>query len=213
MTHHIRLTITALTATAIMAMALTNASANRLSVSGHNVRVVWRTLEFEGGGGGFGATRCAVTVEGSFHSNTIKKVEKALVGHVSRASVGSLCTGGSATITQSSLPWKIDYNGFTGTLPAIRSVRLLVVGESFRIAKTVLFTFTCDTTSEEANPIEGEAIIEGGGNTINDQPDPGTAISTTGASCPETQGIFKAPSGDGNITVLGATTRVRLTLI
>jgi hypothetical protein len=213
MTHHIRLTITALTATAIMAMALTNASANRLSVNGHNVRVVWRTLEFAGAGGGFSATRCAVTIEGSFHSNTIKKVEKALVGHISRASVASPCTGGTATVTTGTLPWKIDYNGFTGTLPAIRSVRFLLVGMSFRIAKTVLFTFSCDSTTEEAEPSEGEALIEAGGNTLNLVPDANTSFASTGASCPEAAGRFSAPAEDGNLTVLGATTRIRITLI
>jgi hypothetical protein len=205
-----KLVLAAFAATLLMSLAVTNASANRLSASGHNFRTVWRTLEFAGAGGGFGATRCPVTLEGSFHSNTIKKVEKALIGHISRASVGSPCTGGSATITQSSLPWKIDYNGFTGTLPAIRTI---LVGAAFRIAKTVIFTFTCDSTTTEANPSEGETIIQGGGNILNTQPDPNTSIPTTGASCPESQGIFSAPAGDGNTTVLGATTRIRLTLI
>jgi hypothetical protein len=213
MPHHIRLTLTALTATAIMAMALTNASANRLSISGHNVRVVWRSLEFAGQSGGFAATRCSITLEGSFHSNTIKKVEKALIGHISRASIGSPCTNGSASVHTETLPWKVDYNGFTGTLPAIRSVRFLLVGDSFRIAQTVLFTFTCDAAATEEGPGEGETLIDSSGNTLNLQPDPNTAFPTTGGSCPEAIGIFKAPTGDGQITVLGATTRIRLTLI
>jgi hypothetical protein len=208
-----KLVLAAFAATLLMSLAVTNASANRLSASGHNFRTVWRTLEFEGAGGGFGATRCPVTLEGSFHSNTIKKVEKALIGHISRASVGSPCTGGSATITQSSLPWKVDYNGFTGTLPAIRTIRQLLVGAAFRIAKTVFFTFTCDSITEEAEPSEGETLVEPSGNITTTQPDSGVSIRTTGASCPEGAGIFRAPAGDGNTTVLGATTRIRLTLI
>jgi hypothetical protein len=208
-----KLVLAAFAATLLMSLAVTNASANRLSASGHNFRTVWRNLAFEGAGGGFGATRCAVTLEGSFHSNTIKKVEKALIGHISRASVGSPCTGGSATVHTETLPWKIDYNGFTGTLPAIRSIRQLLVGASFRIAKTVLFTFVCETASTEANPSEGETILDASGNITNTIPDPETTIPTSGSGCPESLGRFEAASSDGNTTVLGATTRIRLTLI
>jgi hypothetical protein len=211
MARHVRITLAVLTGTLVMAVAITNASANRFSLNGHNFRTVWRSLDYATGG--FGATICAVTLEGSFHSNTIKKVEKALIGHVSRASVANLCTGGSATVTTSSLPWKINFDGFTGTLPAIRSIRQLLAGVAFRIAKSVLFTFFCDSTSTEEQPFESETILDASGNIIRTTPDPNTSIPATGVSCPESTGTYGAPAEDGNTTVLGATTRIRLTLI
>lgn len=71
-------------------------------------------------------------MEGTFHYRTIVKVERSLIGYVTRAIFGRPCTGfgemweyngteGSLTSNVNSLPWHFTYDGFNGTLPNISS--------------------------------------------------------------------------------------------
>jgi len=124
-----KLALAGLAATLLMAFAVNSASANHLSVSSQNFRLVWTALTFfgEGTGSTENTIICPVTLEGSFHSSTLAKVIGALIGHVTRATVvGTSCTGGRATILQETLPWHVTYEGFSGTLPRITAVRLLL---------------------------------------------------------------------------------------
>lgn len=206
------------TAALLMALVITNASANRLSLSNHNFRIAWRSLEFGEPGGGLPLERCPLTLEGSFHSNTIRKVENALIGHISRASViTASCTGGSATVLQERLPWHLTYQGFHGTLPRITAVRFLVIGLSLKTGETIVgVNFFCLMASTTESPFAGEAAIEAGGNISTFQPDAANGIPVRGAGgggCPVTSVNFSSPTGDGQVTLLGNTTRIRLTLI
>jgi len=215
---HTKIIVASLAATFLMAVAVGSASANRLSISNPNFRVTYRSLEFTEANGEIGTVKCPVTLEGSFHSGTIRKVEHALIGHVTRASVAaaSSCTGGSATVLQETLPWHIQYMGFTGTLPIIQSVRLLLAGAAFKLHIRLLFEFFCLARTETNQPAGGEALVEGGGNLTNLTPDPNASIPLTsagGSGCPSTSGHFQAPGGDGVITLLGNTTKIRITLI
>jgi len=130
MHHRTRLTLAALTATFLMASCVSSAAANRLSVSNKNWRVAWSRLVTQSAGG-TNLTACPVTMEGSFHSATIKKVLGALIGYVTRATAGRPCTGGSVTVSQASLPWHITYEGFAGALPNITDLFLLLRNLNF----------------------------------------------------------------------------------
>jgi len=200
-------------ATLLLALAVTNASANRLSVSGKNLRIVYRSLEFTEEEAALGTVRCPVTLEGSFHSGTIAKVRGALIGHLSRASIGaaSSCTGGDATVLSETLPWHIAYQSFSGTLPRISSVRLSLIGVAALIHIRQVFEFFCRVRTTVTNPANAEALVEAGGTATNLRPDEVTGIPLF--ECPSSTGHLAAPAGDGAITVLGSTTKIAITLI
>jgi hypothetical protein len=211
MRKHSKLILASLTATMAMALALSGtASARVFSIDNMNFRVVWRSLEFIDAGG-LVTVRCPVTIEGSFHSQTISKVEKALIGHVSRATVAEAsCSGGRATVHQTSLPWHITYNGFRGILPRINSIRLLLYGPAFQIFSGFQ---TCTATTTSIQEARGEAIIDTTTHQIvNIIPDPNPQIHTN-EGCFITQGMFRAPETDGAVTLLGTTTKIHVTLI
>src|SRR5215218_2592066 len=129
----VKLILTALAASLLLAAAVSTASAARLSTSNQNLRLTFTSLEFEGSEI---TIRCQVTLEGSFHTRTIAKVAEALTGAVTKAIVKSeTCTGGrgaafngvetyNGTTTPNTLPWHVQYKGFTGTLPNIETLRL-----------------------------------------------------------------------------------------
>ncbi len=179
----------------LMALAVGSASANRLSIShGSLFKAIFRPLRFVSAG--VTASSCEVTLEGSFHSGTIRKVERALVGHISRASVGA-CTTGSATIRQETLPWHIQYLGFVGRLPAISGVRVILVGASYRLHEGI-FGRECTSTTTEAEPAAGIAeleAMEAGGN-----------INVRNLRADETREIECAPIGRNRFEAVATVT-------
>jgi hypothetical protein len=208
MPRHARLALATLTATLLMAVAVSGtASARAFSFSNWNFRVVWTSLEFIAAGN---TIRCRVTFEGSFHSRTISKVEKALIGYVSRGNVaGERCTGGSATVHQESLPWHITYSGFTGRLPNITSIRILLQNARFQLRTSF---GTCTAIIEPNHQARAEVILTANGEARELRPDGTVQIPVSGALCPA-EGPFESAAGDGLLTLLGNTTRIRITLI
>src|SRR6478672_9457988 len=117
-----KLGLTALIAALLLASALSTASARNLSSEIQNIRTTWRSLEFESP---LVTVRCPVTMEGSFHSRTIPKIARLLIGAVTRINIkNESCTNGTATVE--GFPWHITYESFTGNLPSISSVRVLL---------------------------------------------------------------------------------------
>ncbi len=141
-----KLLLAGLGAMFVLAAAVSTASANHLSISEQGHKLAWRALEFNASAGS--SITCEVTLESSFHSRTIAKVANALIGHIYRASVGT-CTGGSLTVHTETLPWHEQYNSFTGTLPAITSVKISFVGLRWRIRNSVE---TCEMGTTQAEP-------------------------------------------------------------
>ncbi len=193
----------------LLALAVSTASANRLSTSHTGLwRTVFRPLKFVTGG--VTALTCEVTAEGSFHSATFVKVERLLIGHITRASLGP-CSTGSATILTETLPWHVQYLGFIGRLPAISGVRFIVIGLSFRMHEAI-FGRECLVRSSETEPVgmiaELEAM-EAGGN-----------ISVRSMRSDETKSIECVPNvgranyeGTGTITETATGTRLLVKLI
>ena len=149
MTQHTKPILTTLIATATLALAITNATANRLSVSNRNFRTTWTSLRFSNNSNA-NVMLCPVTLEGSFHSATILKTIGSLIGYITRASlISSSCIGGHLTFRTETLPWHIRYRGYSGILP---NITLLIIGITrlrFRIETGGL---TCDVTTEESRP-------------------------------------------------------------
>jgi hypothetical protein len=216
--------LTALVATAILASAISTASARNLQVSETHIRVVWAPLTFSASG--LATVRCNVTLEGSFHSATIPKVVRLLIGHITRANVQRPCTGGTAWVFNgtdvnevlggtfaNSLPWHITYEGFTGTLPTITGVRILLDRARFRLRVVEPFGVVrlCTYTTGVANGgnASGIAELDGTGRVTGLRADEGRSIrSEEGGFC--VSGQF---SGRGTATVLNSSTLLTIRLI
>lgn len=201
-----KLLLAGITAALMLATAVGSASANNLSVTNRNQRIVWSALRFIAGGN---TITCHVTLEGSFHEATTAKVVGRLLGYITRGTVNT-CTGGSATILNATFPWHIQYAGFTGTLPAITSVFLNMIGASFAVQPTG--SLKCLARTETNHPAKGQAGVEAG--VIEEL----TALVE--AEIPLTgeaefcrfagSGHFE---GTGAVTLLGTTSRISIRLI
>lgn len=149
---------------AALAASVTTAGANRLSISSQMTKIVWTSLSFNGGGT---TVSCPVTIEGSFHGPTISKVAGSLIGFITRAKVGRPCTGGTGWVYNgsesnevlggtlaSSLPWHISYEAFSGTLPSIAEIHILLRSWRWLLRVTVLgITELCNYTATLEHPI------------------------------------------------------------
>lgn len=162
------------------------ASASRFSIGEPRFRATYTNFRFYNVG--TLEIRCPVTLEGSFHSATIRKLQGALVGFITRASVVSAsCTGtGGGTSMRwltTRLPWHIKYETFTGMLPNIATILYRVFEMEFALNYTVMgvpleclyrttepkpliMTFTYNEVARElrqANPGLEELTNSGGG--------------------------------------------------
>src|SRR5690348_5062866 len=148
-----KLGLTALMAALLLSAAVSTASARNLSSSTKNIRATWARLEFVGG---LGTRMCQVTLEGSYHERTIVKSWGSLIGAVTRVDVKrESCTGGEATPLV--LPWHITYEGFTGTLPTITSVRLLLARFRYSV-RSNFFGVTCQIGTATDNVV-GSVVL------------------------------------------------------
>jgi len=126
-----RLLLAALGAMLVLSCGVATASAARLSTSEQRFNLIWApifTTEF-----GTRVSCPRIVLEGSFHSRTIVKTVGALIGFISRASLSSPCTGGTAGVLAEGLPWHFLYGGFSGTLPRITSLTFRIIGFAFSV--------------------------------------------------------------------------------
>jgi hypothetical protein len=208
----------ALTAALVLASAISTASANRLSVSNTGFRVTWTPLTLGSQAGGSGTTlACNVTLEGSFHYNTIVKVLRSLIGYVTKAAVAHPCTGGEAWTHngvesnslgtfRNNLPWHVTYEGFQGPLPNITGVRLLL---------RPLFTINIlGVLCEFFSNAQGVVNLGRSGEATSLTPDSNFAVGRTsgGFLCP-TSGFFRANAESSRVTVLNSATLITIRLI
>jgi len=207
-----KLLLAGLTATLLLAIGVAGASAGRLSITNANktFRVTWSSLELQNQN--ITTIRCPITMEGSFHSATIQKTLRALIGHVSRATVGnSACTSGHATVEQANLPWHVQYRGFTGSLPTINGVVLGLVNAKFRVESSG--GLRCTTTTTETEPAQGIAETDAAGRITGMRADESVGIELEGSFVCEIggRGFFR---GTGTVRLLGsATTAITVRLI
>jgi hypothetical protein len=197
-----------LTAALLLASAISTASARNLSVTGSNLRIVWTNIEFTNEIG-VPATRCSLTLEGSFHSRTIPKVERLLIGAITRA-IFNACTNGRFRASTEILPWHLTYENFTGTLPAIRTVGLLLNRAAYL---QEVPGFCNGRYGSATDNISFTASLEGGGGITTVVPVEGrnrwALTQTLSGICPTRAGF----RNEGTVTVLNGTARVTVRLI
>jgi hypothetical protein len=203
-------------ASLLMGFAVSSASAGRISTSNTRFRVSWASLNLEAFENE-ARVRCALTLEGSFHSATVRKVRGALIGAVTRSTIkGESCEGGRATILQESLPWHLTWESFSGTLPRIEEVTFLIRRYEFRMEVTVLgFRIAClylDQGRPEENLAGSVRVDTATGQVTTETPltDRYAGFRIGSELCPR-RARFE---GAGQVFLLGSsTTRITITLI
>ena len=213
----VRFFLLSLISTAVLFTSV--ASANRLSVSNRNIRIVWSPLEF--GSGGLFLLRCSLTLEGSFHSATIAKVRGVVTGFISRANITRPCSGGNMwthngaerlerTVLPQSLPWHITYETFEGRLPTIEAVRILFRRIRFSLEIPILSCLGNYGAASD-NPT-ARAVLNAAGQV--------TALSVNGSITrfTRTEGSANCPAilefqGNATLTLLSTTTAIIIRLI
>jgi hypothetical protein len=200
-------------ATLALASAVSVASARNFSVSNQNFRIVYTPLQSETGGGT--PINCSVTLEGSFHYRTNAKTIGALTGYITRAQVHRPCSGfgeawiyngteGGLTNNVNSLPWHTTFEGFTGTLPSISTMRLLLSGFRYLVQASFgicLSIYGPNRTQNAIASLNASGVI--------------TGVSPDSQLIAEESGICGSLnySGNGTVTVLGTSTSITVRLI
>jgi hypothetical protein len=171
-----KLLIAAITAIALLGMAVSSASAGHFEISNweRGFRIAWNPLRLTAGSN---EIDCPVTLEGTFRAHTFAKIARNGVGSVTSASLGA-CTRGTATILTATLPWEVSYQSFAGTLPNITSVTLNLIRASFN-AETG--TIACLARTESGRPARGIAEVGAGGAITGFEAEPNARIETSGS--------------------------------
>jgi len=212
-----KLILAALAASALLALAVSSASAGRLSTNEKNFELIWNEalgatktkLELIGRTAGINI-QCKVTLLGSFRENTITKTTANNQGTINHGEL-SECEGGSATIRAETFPWNLRYRSFTTSLPRITSISTGLIGARFR---TESGGTTCESTTETNHP--GIGIAEGGLETTGE---PENIIADRNGRIPLRGSFLCGFAGEGEfggtglIRNLPRTGKIRITLI
>lgn len=160
----------------ILAAAVSTASARSFSLSSEQISAAWSPLNFIVGSFEPITIRCVLSLEGSFHARTFAKVREALVGYITRPAIHSPCTNGEFHVLAETAPWHLRYEGFTGALPRITSIRTRLI--EFSIWFNSALGLRCLYRSTVTNPAALTLFFESGTPTS-------AALEVT---LPETQG-------------------------
>jgi hypothetical protein len=151
-----------LTVAVALLATVTTTSANNLSQSSRTYRATWTALRIKDieARGAEALITCKATLEGSFHSSSIRKVRGALVGQITRAATNT-CTGGSASYLTETLPWHMKYEAFEGTLPRVTGILHGIIGYGLSVDPTGAIV-QCSGKSEAADPITVTVVVAAG---------------------------------------------------
>jgi hypothetical protein len=212
---HTRMLLAALIAAIVLASAIGTASANRISLTDNTFRQIWRPLSFTGGSV---VIACTITLEGSFHYNTLIKVARSLVGYVTKAAVAHPCEGSGEVfadngvenagggVLANSLPWHITYEGFEGRLPLIEGFRQLLRPRLTLVTAGVLCKY--EGNMQGVVKLTRTQVLQG------IVPDANVSLPkiSGGFLCPGS-GSFAAPVANSTLTALGSSTLITIRLI
>lgn len=213
---------TALAASLLLASTVSNASARNLSTSNQGIRATWASLTLASPSGP--TVSCPVTLEGSYHTRTIAKVARTLIGSITRATNNqAACTGGTLVLfngidrygpitPSNTLPWHRAYVGFIGTLPNITGIIQSLA--RFRIGMRDAAGLCMGQYGTAEDSVSFNHNREAGGGITSIEPREGENRATLfrrdgGIFCPGSVEL----RGSGQMFLLGTTTRITITLI
>lgn len=153
-----KLLLAGLTAAAMMLSLVATASARNVSVSQRGYELDYG-FRFEAGGNNI---RCEPSIFlGIYKESTFAKAQHQQVDEIRHSSSRSqTCTGGGLTVLTETLPWQVDYEGFSGRLPQITAIRTSIIGLAFRISTSGLGCLVATTATK---PAFAEFLIGAGG--------------------------------------------------
>jgi hypothetical protein len=201
---------------ALLGAVAASGSARTLSLTTRTFRATFLEMTFrEEAEGGIAEVECPVTLEGSFHSSTIAKVVRTLIGYITRVeNIPAACSGGTAVLLSTTLPWHIRYDSFAGTLPNITSVTVQLIDFSFLMRVSTLFgVVECLYRSTTAIPTT-MALNRNAGAAVSTLSMGGRAplfLRLAGSRITCREAIVTGPGG--RFAVLNTTTVVTLALI
>jgi len=212
-----RLILAALAATALLALAVSDASAGRFSTNETNFELIWNEalgvtktkVELIDRTAGLNI-QCKLTLLGRFHENTIIKATALNQGSINHGELNA-CEGGSATIKQETFPWNLRYRSFAGSLPRVTNISIGLIGFRFR---TEFGGTTCESTTEVNHPLI--FISEGGLETTGE---PENVIADRNGRIPLRGSFLCGFAGEGEfggqglIQNLPRTAKLHITLI
>jgi hypothetical protein len=194
---------------------VSSAWANRIEINANNFRISFLPGEPEviSNNAGLETVRCPVTLEGTLHSRTIQKVSGALIGYVTKAFIrggngAGECTGGRARFFSETLPWHVDFVGFSGILPNVTSLTFMILGLKLGVEPNGSGV-NCTATSSASEPhlyllhVEAGAVTEA------------TGMGTIRLAGPGPCGLARA-TAEGTtrmVSLLGTTEGLRIRLI
>lgn len=196
-----KLLLAAATAAALLGVLTSAAPARNLSTSSQTLRAAWSEVTFEMP---FGRTTCQVTLEGSLHARTFAKVVGSLVGYVTSARLGT-CSSGSATILRETLPWHVQYESFSGTLPNISRVTFTVNNVSIAVSEP--FGIVCLVRLTFLNRMHWAFVV------LSQVMNMSALIGEAPAEPTCFESTIRISSGPGSVAVLNSSTAITIRLI
>lgn len=147
----VHLALTTLVVGVFLLGAVGTASARNFRIlnSERGFRFAWSEDGSSESGGAI--IHCEVTLEGTFGQATFAKTNGLQIGNVTRAIVGNPCRRGSMRVLTETLPWPVQYASFSGTLPNITGIKIIILRESFLLEEGM--GGSCLYASEVAHPI------------------------------------------------------------
>jgi hypothetical protein len=169
---HRRLAVRATTLIAVAmlttALAAATAAAGRFELPRFERGFVLAFANLEFTNGLSLTTRCPAGFTGQFEARTFSKTAGTTVGRITQAQITDPdCQEGRASVVPTSLPWTVRYSSFTGTLPNITGVRLVVPNAEMTIETNGLgVTCTATTSPEEPAAFIANVTVEGSGELV-----------------------------------------------
>lgn len=173
-----------------LSAAVTPTAARNLSL-----RTDWTTRQWRGTWAGLRITdseavftSCPLTLEGSFQTGTFAKTRSVLVGYVTDSRTALV----GCTLLRETLPWAIQYEAFSGTLPTITRVTLRIIGFELRFD---IGGARCLIRSTEAEPL-AESLTRAAGGGI-------TSADLSGTFTSDIECFFIRFTAEGRSTTFG----------
>lgn len=193
-----KLVLAALSASLLLAVGIGNASANQIGISETDIRAVFSELTFGRGGS---AIICPVTIAGEFHRSVFSK-EEFLLGYITTANVAEGECRGIGTARANPGDWHITFLYWTGTLPNIDTIGLLLENVDFTL-RILGGLVTC----RYQGPAEG--FVDVAESTLVAEQGITIPLISGGGLCPPEGEFF----GDADITEVGSGEPIVITLV
>lgn len=148
--------LAALATAALLALGTATATANRLATNARTFRLDFAPVGLVMS---VGLAYCDLTLDGSFHTTTIQKIARSLIGSITRGTI-EFCTQGTATLLTETLPWHVTYSGFSGVLPNITAMRVEIIGLAINLN---VGGIACLLRSDASEPVVGSFRVEARG--------------------------------------------------